>query len=237
MKSFELWLSSPWCNSNKNLIKLFEQLKKYYPKFDNDRLTKEKLFKKILPTGKFSDRRMNNIFSEAYLATERFLIFQNLSQNENEQKEILTKELQSRHMEDWFFKDINKAIDRLEKKEIKDWEDHLALLQLHRRIYHHPTASPRMQPGGETIVRMGEELDLVYLLEKAAIINEKIFRNRILKNENHDIAVELQKWRVASGGVEHLAICFYRKRFEYTEENMLERYLALKEEFIVGFRS
>ncbi|MFT4666086.1 MAG: hypothetical protein ACI8YQ_000620 [Polaribacter sp.] len=29
-----------------------------------------------------------------------------------------------------------------------------------------------MQPGGETIIRMGEELDLVYLVGKAAILNK-----------------------------------------------------------------
>ena len=60
LKSFEMWLQSPWCNSNKNLIRLFQVLKKYYPDFGNEKLSKEKLFKKVLPNGKFSDRRMNN---------------------------------------------------------------------------------------------------------------------------------------------------------------------------------
>ena len=60
LKAFENWLRSPWCNSNKNLIRLFEQLKKYYPQFKTNKLTKEKLFRKVLPNGKFSVRRMNN---------------------------------------------------------------------------------------------------------------------------------------------------------------------------------
>ena len=170
LKSFEQWLNSPWCNSNKNLSKLVEKLKKYYPGFDNEKLTKEKLFKQVLPKGKFSDRRMNNLLSEGYLAAKQFLIFNNLSNNENLQKDLLTQEFQNRHLEDWFFRDTNKEIERLENKEIKDWEDHLDLLRLHRRIYHHPNQNPRMQPGGQTIVKMGKQLDLVYLLEKAAII-------------------------------------------------------------------
>ena len=235
MRSFEIWLKSPWCNTNKNLIRLFETVKKYYPDFDNQKLSKEKLFRQILPNGKYSARRMNNLLSEAYLTAERFLIFQNLAQDQNLQKDLLTKELQNRHLEDWFFKDANKEIVRLEKQQIKEWEDHLALLQLHRRIYHHPNQNPRMQPGSDTIVKMGEQIDLVYLLEKAAIINEKIFRNRILKNENHDIESELKKWRLSSEGIEHPAIDLYKMRFDYTEENMLEKYFELRSAFLERF--
>ena len=74
LKAFEYWLKSPWANSNKNLIRLLEKVIKYHPDFDNKKLTKEKLFKQILPNGKFSDRRMNNLLSEGFLAAERFLI-------------------------------------------------------------------------------------------------------------------------------------------------------------------
>lgn len=235
LKSFENWLKSPWCNSNKNLIRLLGKLKKYYPHFENNKLTKEKLFKQILPHGKFSNRRMNNLLSEAYLALEKFLIFQNLSKNQNLQKDLLTKELQKRHLDDWFFAAAEKEIARLEKKDIKDWEDHLDLLRLNRRVYHHPTASKRMQPNVPTIVKMGEHLDLVFLLEKATIINEKIFRNRILKNENHEIETELKKWLVMSEGIEQVALDFYKRRFAYTAENMLKAYFKLRADFLERF--
>ncbi len=232
LKSFELWLKSPWANSNKNLIRLLEKVAKHHPDFDNPKLTKAKLFKQILPNGKYSDRRMNNLLSEGYLAAERFMIFNNLSNNQNLQKDLLSQELQNRHLEDWFFRDINKEVVRLEAKTVKDWEDHLDLLRLNRRIYHHPNQNPRMLSGKQTIVKMGEQLDLVYLLEKAAIINEKIFRNRILKNENHEVDKELKIWLVASEELEHLAIELYRMRFNYAEETMLEQYFELRAVFL-----
>jgi len=232
LKAFDLWLRSPWCNTNKNLIKLLEKTKRYHPTFDDKKLTKEKLFKKILPKGKFSDRRMNNLLSEGYLAAERFIIFQNLTKDENLKKDLLTKEFQNRHLEDWFFRDVNNEIARLEDKEIKDWEDHLDLLRLNRRVYHHPNQNPRMQPGGKTIVKMGEQLDLVYLLEKAAIINEKNSRNRILKNENYQVLEDIKKWRIASEGIENSSIKLYIKRFEYTEENRLEKYFEIRSFFL-----
>jgi len=232
LKSFDSWLNSSWCNSNKNLITLLDKVKKYYPDFDNDRLTKEKLFKQLLPKGKYSDRRMNNLLSEGFQAAEKFIIFQKLSQDHKLQKDLLSQEFQSRHLEDWFFRDIQKEISRLEEKEVKDWEDHLDLLRLHRRVYHHPTQSTRMKPGGETIVKMGEELDLVFLLEKAAIINEKINRTRILTNEKHDTEAELQKWLVAAEGIEKLVLNLYKIRFNYTEENFFEEYSKLLKIFV-----
>lgn len=235
LKAFEIWLKSPWCNTNKNLIPLFQKLKKYYPRFDNQKLTKEKLFYQILPKGKFSTRRMNNLLSEAYLSAERFLVFQNLAQNENLQRTLITQEFQKRHLEDWFFRDSDKAISKLEVKPKKDWEDYLTLFQLHRQVYHHPNQNPRMQPGGTTIVKMGEQIDLIYVLEKAAIINEKIFRTRILKDEHHDIRAALDKWQQVSKNIQHTAIDFYRMRFEYTEENFKEKYYELRAAFLERF--
>lgn len=235
LKSFEIWLKSPWCNSNKNLVRLLEKLRKYYPAFEGKKLSKEKLFQQVLPHGKFSDRRMNNLLSEGYLAAEQFLIFHRVAKDENLQKDLLSRELQSRYLDDWFFKRTTKEILQLEKKAIKDWEDHLYLLQLHRRIYHHPNQHPRMQPGGLTIVKMGQELDLLYLLEKAAIINEKIFRTRILKNENHEVERELENWQLAAQGIDHPAIEFYKMRFAYTENNLLEQYQQLRTAFLQKF--
>lgn len=232
LKSFELWLKSPWCNTNKNLIPLFECLKKYYPNFENPKLTKERLFAQVLPNGKFSVRRVNNLLSELYLAAERFMIFQNVAKNQRLQNNLLSQELQNRGLENWFFKNIEKEISRLEAKPIKDWEDHLALLMLHRRVYHHPNENLQWDPGSQTIIKLDEQVDIVYLLEKATIINEKIFRNRILKNENHNISEALNKWMLASKGIKHPAIEFYKMRFEYSEENIFEKYTALRNRFL-----
>ncbi|MFK7935150.1 MAG: hypothetical protein AB8G22_16680 [Saprospiraceae bacterium] len=155
LKQYANWLKSPWCNSNKNLSALFEIIRKDYPEFANPKLTKEKLFRKVLPKGKFSARRMNNLLSEAAQSLEQFFTFQHLQNHPQVQNDFLNQELQKRHLDDYFFKNIERDISELEEKSVKDWEDHLQLLQWHRRIYHHPTQQPRMRPGGQTIVRMG----------------------------------------------------------------------------------
>lgn len=236
LKSFDNWLRSPWCNTNKNLIRLFQQLRKYYPDFSSKRITKERLFQKILPDGKFSDRRMNNLLSECYLAAEQFLVFQRFSRNDSLQTDLLLQELQSRHLDEWFFKSIGKRIDFIEKKAIKDWEDHLELFRLNRQIYHHPTHDPRFLPGVSTIVEMNQQLDLLYLLEKAAIINEKIQRKNILRGENHEVEADLKKWHEATEGLQHPAIVLYSMRFAYREEELFAQYQQLRTFFLQKFQ-
>ena len=236
LRDFELWLQSPWANAHKVLVPLLQAFKPYHPEFNKGKLTKEKLLKRVQPEGTYSLSRINNLLSKGFIAAEEFMIYQYLKKDENLRKDILNRELQNRHLEDWFFKNINSEIDRLESKEVKDWEDHLDLLRLHRRFYHHPNASTRMQPGGRTIIEMGNQLDLAYLLEKASIINEKIFRNRILKDEDHEVEMELNIWKVAAEESNHPAVALYRMRFEYDNENRLDNFFRLKNTFLSNYQ-
>lgn len=235
LKAFDTWLRSPWCNSNKALPKLLEKLKRYHPDFEGGKLTKEKLFRQVRPKGKFSHRRMNNLLSEGYLAAERFLVFQRLAGEHNLQKDLLTRELQKRYLDQWFFKEVDREIDRLEKKSTKDWEDHLDLFHLYRRVYHHPHQEPRMQKGLAIISKMNEQIDLLFLMEKAVVINEMTFRNRFFREENHDVKSELGKWGSVAEGVQHPALDLYRMRFAGNSASMLPKYeqlwAAFKERF------
>jgi hypothetical protein len=228
LKAFDAWLRSPWCNSNKNLPRLLAKLWKYHPDFDNDRLTKEKLFYQVLPNGKFSTRRMNNLLSEACLAAEQFLSFERFREEESLRNSLLLEDLSGRPLEDWFFKSAYREIDRLEESQAKGWKAHLRLHRHYGRIYHYPSQEARMQSGGSILEKMNEQLELVYLLEKAAVINEMIARNRILRNERHDVQAALTKWLAVSEGVRHPSVDIYRLRFGGGEELGLSQYQALQ---------
>lgn len=232
IKSFELWLRSPWCNSNKNLIRLMDRMKKYHPDFNDSKVTKEKLFAKILPNGKYSDRRMNNILSEAYLAAEKFMVFQRFEKEQSLQKDLLTQEFQSRYLDDWFFRDIQKEIDRLEKKEVKDWEDHLDLFRMYRRVYHHPDANMRMSEVGKNVFnKMSEEIKIIYLLEKAINISESLSRNRMLKDQSYLVGKEKRSWLEVSENVKNDSIELYRLRFIESEDPVI-KFFKIKEQYL-----
>lgn len=234
-KSFEEWLRSPWCNSNKNLPRLLACLRPYYPDFSNPQLSKEKLFQQVLPKGKFSERRMNNLLSEAYLAAERFLVFQGLSESPDPQEDLLAKEFQSRGLDDWFFKSTTQRIETLDTKSVKNHGDYFGLFSLHQRLYQHPNPEARIKEANTWLEQMSTNLDLFYLQEKAALINEMIFRKRMYKEVNYNLVTELEKWQYAVDGLQHPALELYRMRFAYTDQELLPQFLALKAAFMERF--
>ena len=235
LKSFDHYLQSPYHNTNKNLPRLLARLLPYYPDFSDPKLSKEKLFCQVLPKGKFSERRMNNLMSEAYLAAEQFLVFQRFAREEGLQQQLLSEEFQARSLDEWFFKHSDREIKRLEAKEVKEWSEYLDLLRLQRRQYQHPSQQQHLQTRHITIVKMGEQIDLLYLLEKAAIINEMIIRNRLYKTEQHDVSRELKKWLISSEDVQHPALYLYRMRFAYTEKELTPQYQHLYAAFLEHF--
>lgn len=228
---FQIWLKSPWANTNRNLVRLVEKLKKHHPDYNHRLLSKERLFKQVMPGKKYSNYWINNLLHQGYVQAEHFLVHQALEEDELLKRGLFSRSLENKKMELQFFKMAEKNVAEIEAKEVATWEDLLFLFQTNRQIYHYPTEGRRMTPGLATIRDMDDQLDLIYALEKAVILNEKMVRNRLLRNENHDIEQLLNKWRVISDGIQHPAIQLFRQRFEYTEKGMVEEYFALKEAF------
>jgi hypothetical protein len=73
LKSFELFLKSPFHNSNKSLVKLLALIKKYWDRMDEDKITEEFFYSKIFPGKKYSYGNMKNMVSELFGQCENFL--------------------------------------------------------------------------------------------------------------------------------------------------------------------
>ena len=43
------FVKSPWFNSNKGVVQLYEYLRPHYPNFDSPKLDKKQIFKKLFP--------------------------------------------------------------------------------------------------------------------------------------------------------------------------------------------
>ena len=53
IRRFSEFISSPYFNKNKNVIKLYEVIRKAYPDFEQEKFTKENVFSKIFPGKKY----------------------------------------------------------------------------------------------------------------------------------------------------------------------------------------
>jgi hypothetical protein len=86
MKDLEKFISSPYFSPKRNLMPLFDILKKYHPSFDSSNLTEEKIFRKLNPGKKYdkkkSDHYLQVLVSDMTLLAEKFLAIE-LLQNED----------------------------------------------------------------------------------------------------------------------------------------------------------
>ncbi|MBN8584580.1 MAG: hypothetical protein J0M37_05740 [Ignavibacteria bacterium] len=106
ISEFSKYLDSPFLNSNKNLVKLFSGLKKFYPFFDSSKLTKETLYRTVYPGKQFDDRKLRKLFSDLYKETERFIVISAADKNEIVFNKLLLDEFDSRKIDNLFISKI-----------------------------------------------------------------------------------------------------------------------------------
>lgn len=92
LKEFDALLRSPYFNTNKKLVEIFQHLKKAHPdfkKFDN----KEALYQKIHPGKKFRDLHFRQYFSALTSLAEQFLAIQKFEKEQTLFRHALLEEM------------------------------------------------------------------------------------------------------------------------------------------------
>lgn len=109
LKGFRDFVKSPVHNSNKNVIKAVDIIRKFYPVFDSLNLSKEKIFKKLHPEKKYNDVVMRILISDLLKLSEKYLINLRLTKCPFEEKKLLLDELESRKLSVLFEKHYSQA--------------------------------------------------------------------------------------------------------------------------------
>lgn len=76
VKKFMDFVKSPYHNKNKNVIRLYEALIKFYPGFESDILTEKNIYNKVYPEGDFDYFKIKNLASDLYNVALEFLKLQ-----------------------------------------------------------------------------------------------------------------------------------------------------------------
>jgi len=122
IKKFSEFISSPYFNKNKNVIKLYEILKKAYPNFD--KLTKENIYSEIFPGKKYMDNNLRVLMHQLHESAKEFTTqeyFIDIKYNYR-YKEALIANLYERGLYKESGKEIDNAILELKKLDFKDAE-------------------------------------------------------------------------------------------------------------------
>lgn len=78
---FHEFVVSPFFNKNKKIILLFNFIKKYYPKFNNNNFTREKCFAHTFPDEKFNDSKLRVLMAKLLKLLEDYLVATHLSKD------------------------------------------------------------------------------------------------------------------------------------------------------------
>lgn len=137
IKEFGEFINSPFYNKNDNVIKLFNYLKKFQPDYNDKKLEKEYVYKKLYSKGKYNDGFMRTtIFNLGKLA-EDYLAHINFTKDDLKKGISLLDELNERKLEKVFlkyFKEIEEDINNL-KNRGEDYYYLKYLLQRQMEIY------------------------------------------------------------------------------------------------------
>ncbi|HMQ67987.1 MAG TPA: hypothetical protein PKA90_03325 [Ignavibacteria bacterium] len=116
---FLLYTGSPYFNINKNLFKITEELKNFYPDFSSEALTEEYLYFKVYGGEKFSYSVMKNLLSELIVICDRFLIYERLN------RELSARDGNSIHLlMEYRERKLDKLFDIRSKKFEKELKKH-----------------------------------------------------------------------------------------------------------------
>lgn len=117
LKSFELFIESPYYNTNKAIIKLFEMLRKHIQKIPAKELHEEDLFTRLYPGKKYNYGIMKNLLSELFGLCEKFLAVHPMEGDTNAEFEESLKRLRNynKHsLEKLFLSEYNKLSEKME---------------------------------------------------------------------------------------------------------------------------
>jgi len=190
LRDFARFIESPYFNTDKRMIQLFDYLKTYYPEFESKELDRAYVAGQLFPEWK--EKQYNKI---SYLMTDLsqlvsdFMTVRELENDRLEWQQLELKAYKRRHG-DWFFnsavKKLNKALDKGTERGIGYY---FHRYRLNHEIYTH-NATERVQIGIESLHNAIHNLDLFYFCSKLLYGSEVRLREAFLSEKSELVLLD-----------------------------------------------
>ena len=113
MKEFEKFVVSPFHNNRSDVTRLFFEIKKYYPDFNIENLTKEGIYSAAYPGESFKDDKLRRVMSNLFKLGEKYLSYLKF----RDDRFTFGKSLLDQY--------IKKDSDKFIRKQVVELKDHL----------------------------------------------------------------------------------------------------------------
>lgn len=138
-KELALFIRSPYFNSNKKLVKLYELILKDLDSINSENITEEFFYSKLYPSKKFSYPIIKNLMSELSGISEKFLIINSVKTGIDDVKQrlLLLKEFDKRDLDNLFLKSYEKLQKHLSTIKIHEdyFRDYFAVDEVLRNFH------------------------------------------------------------------------------------------------------
>ena len=186
MNSFGEFINSEYFNKNINLVKLFDEIRKYHPMFEDERLTKENIYKEVLGKKKYSDEKMRNLISDLMKLCKRFLIQKELEKRNVETNLFLLANLREREQNGLFDYEFDKTFSNMEKNYKKERDYYyLSYMMKFEKYYTRPEETQDKSEKNFLLENITLDFERFFLLEMLdfnySLLTQNIKRNKSLR--------------------------------------------------------
>ncbi|MEM6316290.1 MAG: hypothetical protein AAF960_01395 [Bacteroidota bacterium] len=135
LKRFASFVRSPYYTQSKDVIRLFNLLRKHHPHFSNKQVTKDRIFKRLFPKETYSDIKLRNLQSKLNKVVENYLLQLTFEQDEIAKRKALAKLYQQRNYTVAFQRATEQLLDDLDFLPFRDADYFLEKYGLERALY------------------------------------------------------------------------------------------------------
>ncbi len=239
MKSFKDFVNSPFFNSNKSVIRLFEILRKSYPGFNSALIRKESVYRKIFPGKSYNDIVMRILISDLMKLAEEFLSYLRYAKNPLDGKKYLLEELKERKLDRLHNRHFTIAEDIMNNSGITNHFYFLELYNIENHLIDFMISRDKQSQTAGNVLKQGEYLLFFSLIGILNIAHELLTQQDVLniKFDKNAIDMYLEHFNL-DGFMEYLrksnhkyysvAAIYYYMYKAYRETGKEEYYFQLR---------
>lgn len=232
VKRFGEFIRSPYFNRRANTIKLYDEIMKYYPSFNNVRLSRKILYKTIFNSADYNDSTLRVLIANLQNLAQKFLAIQNFTNEKLGIDIYILEELMLRNQHDLFLKNVKKINQYTDKIEKVDFDYLYSRYKLERNKFNFGVLNDKIIRKTnafkqiETIYNTCNYLTIYYVTELIGMyINLFIFSEKINAGQ---VTIFINNL-LASVNVNKISVHIKNKN-EY--DFMLDIYAALMKTFL-----
>lgn len=170
-KRFGKFLESPYYNTNKKVLQLYNHLKKYAPGFNSKAVEKEAVFRKLYPGKKYNDGVLRVHISDLLKHAQDFLVTQSFKRNDSAYYSRLLSELLNRRIDSLFLKEYDE-IAAGQQANLIGSEHFKNMYQIENIRLGFNVDTDRQPQNSENLMRMADYVLAYFLIDSKNILKE-----------------------------------------------------------------